>query len=197
MKITSKKIFIIFTLMILAMLFLATNVHAYDKIYWDGRMYNGKDIYYWIDSDCEYTGSIPQAVSKLRYPPGMWNPMVLNQTTTKSYSKMDFYQYYDSSTNTLAYTERYKAKTNGNENIAYLSELDYIEWIYAKIYINDYHLDGYTSDLRSTIILHEICHGYGGKDVYDNPYTIMYGYTPVVTGLTSDFNDVLVDKYDY
>ena len=90
-----------------------------------------------------------------------------------------------------------KLKTNGTENIAYLSELDSIEWIYGKIYLNDANLDPCDNDLRSTIILHEMCHVYGGKDVYDNANTIMYGRTPTVRGLTSDFNSVLVNKYNY
>lgn len=33
--------------------------------------------------------------------------------------------------------------------------------------------------------------------MYDNPNTIMYGNTPQVRGLTRDFNDVLVQKYNY
>jgi len=155
----NKKIIVLLTLTLLGILALSTTVNAAERIYWNGRLQNGKDIYYWIDSNCQYTATIPQAVSKLRYPSGMWNPMVLNRTTTKSYSKMDFYQYYDTSSTANAYTQLYKAKTNGNENIAYLSELDSIEWLYGKIYINDYYMDSYDNDLRSTIILHEMCHG--------------------------------------
>ena len=192
-----KKIVILFVLMMLAETILSTKVSAAERIYYYGKMSEGKDIYYWVDSNCQYTVSIPQAVSKLRYPSGMWNPIVLNSTTTKSYSKMDLYQIYDSSSNSNAYTQFYKAKTNGNENIAYIRELDSIEWIYNKIYINDYHMARYNSDLCSTIILHEMCHCYGGKDVYDNPNTIMYGFTPVVRELTSDFNAILVEKYNY
>lgn len=183
--------------MVVSCLFLTTNVQATERISWNGKLSSGKDILYWIDSNCQYTATIPQAVSKLRYPSGLWNPIVLNKTTIKSQSKMDFYQYYDSSSSTYAYTELYKAKTNGSENIAYLSELDSIQWLYGKIYINDAGLDPLINDLRSTIILHEMCHVYGGKDVYNNPNTIMYGYTPQVRGLTSDFNNVLVQKYNY
>jgi len=194
---SKNKLFIIGVLFVILCLGLSTKVQAAERINWNGRLKSGKDIYYWIDSSCQYTATIPQAVSKLRYPTGLWNPIVLNKTTTKSYSKMDFYQYYDSSSNLYAYTERYKAKTNGTENIAYLSELDSIEWIYGKIYLNDANLDPCDNDLRSTIILHEMCHVYGGKDVYDNANTIMYGRTPTVRGLTSDFNSVLVNKYNY
>lgn len=38
-----------------------------------------------------------------------WNPMVLNKTTTKSSSKLDFYQYYENS-GTAAKTATYKKK---------------------------------------------------------------------------------------
>ncbi len=194
---SKKKLFIIIAMFVTLFLGLSTKVKAAERIYWNGKLKSGKDIYYWIDSSCQYTAAIPNAVSKLRYPSGLWNPIVLNKTTTKSYSKMDFYQYYDSSSTLYAKTQLYKAKTNGTENIAYVNELDSIEWVYGKIYLNDAKLDPCDSDLRSTIILHEMCHVYGGKDVYDNSNTIMYGYTPAVRGLTSDFNSVLVDKYNY
>ena len=71
----------------------------------------------------KYTVAIPQAVKKLRYPKGMWNPIVLNRTTNKPSSKMDLYQYkFPDGRN--AYTEVYRAKTNGNENILTRAEMD-------------------------------------------------------------------------
>ena len=192
----SKKLILSCMIVLAICLGLPSMVNAAERISWNGRLSAGKDIYYWIDPSCTYTVSIPNAVKKIRYPSGMWNPIVLNKTSTKSYSKMDFYEYNDISSTTYAYTKLYKAKTNGTENIAYLSELDSIEWVYGKIYINDGNM-AVDNDLKSTIILHEICHVYGGKDVSDNPNTIMYGYTPVVRGLSSDFNSVLVQKYNY
>ena len=167
------------------------------KIYVDGRMKDGKNIYYWVDSGNSYADRNNESKNKLRYPKGLWNPIVLNRTYTKSYSKMDLYEIYDSTSDANAYTQYYKAKTNGSENIAYINELDYIEWIYNKIFINDYHMRNYDNDLQSTVILHEMCHCYGGADVYDNSATIMYGWTPVVRGMTKDFNDILVQKYNY
>lgn len=202
-----KKILMIITLMMLVGTIMSTKVNAAERISWNGKMNNGKDIYYWIDSSCQYTATIPQAVSKLRYPSGLWNPMVLNKTTTKSYSKMDFYQYYDANSTTIASTILYPAKINGQEqNPLTLNLLDSTNWQYAKININDGVIYppnnngncAYSTDLLSTLILHEICHAYGGKDVYDNVNTIMYGRDNIaVRSLTSDFNDVLVQKYNY
>ena len=176
---------------------MSSRVNAAQKIYVDGRMKDGKNIYYWVDSGNSYADRINESKNKLRYPKGLWNPIVLNRTYTKSYSKMDLYEIYDSTSDANAYTQYYKAKTNGSENIAYINELDYIEWIYNKIFINDYHMRNYDNDLQSTVILHEMCHCYGGADVYDNSATIMYGWTPVVRGMTKDFNDILVQKYNY
>lgn len=196
---SKKKITLIIALMIMLSATFITTVQATTNtdIDFNNCLTQGKDIAYYIVSGNQYTASIPQAVSKLRYPKGLWNPIVLNRTYTKSYSKMDLYEIYDSTSDANAYTQYYKAKTNGSENIAYINELDYIEWIYNKIFINDYHMRNYDNDLQSTVILHEMCHCYGGADVYDNSATIMYGWTPVVRGMTKDFNDILVQKYNY
>lgn len=203
----NKKIVIVAMLFFIVSLLSYTKVNAAERISWNGKMNDGKNIYYWIDSSCQYTATIPQAVSKLRYPSGLWNPMVLNKTTTKSYSKMDFYQYYDVNTISIAGTIVYPAKINGQEqNPLTLNLLDSTNWQYAKIRINDgviYPPDkngncAFDPDLLSTLILHEICHAYGGKDVYDNVNTIMFGRDSIaVRSLTSDFNDVLVQKYNY
>ncbi len=184
----------IFATIFLLNISLVANTNANERIAYNNKMHNGKNIYYWVDSSCQYKVSIPQAVSKLRYPKGMWNPIVLNKTTKKPASKMDLYQY-NTRDGANAYTQRFKAKTNGTENIMTIAEADRMDWIYGKIYINDNYMDKYDNDLRSTIILHEMCHVYGGKDVYDRTDTIMYGMTPYVRGMTKDFNDVLVNKY--
>jgi len=197
LKIKSRISVVLIFIVWIGMILIPTKTNAAERIYWYGKMTSGKDIYYWVDGSNSYGTRINEAKNKLRYPTGMWNPMVLNATKTKSWSKMDLYQYYDSSSSTYAYTERYKPKTNGNENILYLSELDTTDWQYSKIYINHSKISTQSTSVQSTIILHEMCHCYGGKDVYDNPNTIMYGYTPVVTGMTSDFNAILVSKYNY
>ena len=202
-----KKLMVLFVLFFIIGLGNCSKVNAAPFLYFDGKMTNGKDIYYWIDSSCQYTASIPQAVSKLRYPSGMWNPMVLNKTTTKSYSKMDFYQYYDENSTSPAGTNLYPAKINGKEqNPLSKSDANSMDWAYTKIYINDaviypQDLNGqcrYDPDLLSTIILHVICHAYGGNHVFEPQSCIMYYKTDfTIRGLCSDFNDVLVQKYNY
>ena len=194
MKIEKIKTILLTCLMILLYCGIFTKVKGADRIYFYGKLQNGKNIYYWINQYCQYTVAIPQAVKKLRCPKGMWNPIVLNRTTNKPSSKMDLYQYnfWDGRN---AYTEVYRAKTNGHENILTRAEMDQMDWLYGKIYINDFNMDKFYADLRSTIILHEMCHVYGGRDVYDRTDTIMYGKTSVVRGMTRDFNDVLINKY--
>ena len=93
MKIEKIKTILLTCLMILLYCGIFTKVKGADRIYFYGKLQNGKNIYYWIDQNCQYTVAIPQAVKKLRYPKGMWNPIVLNRTTNKPSSKMDLYQY--------------------------------------------------------------------------------------------------------
>lgn len=57
-------------------------------------------------------------------------------------------------------------------------------------------MDDYDNDLRSTVILHEMLHVYGCKDI-NSSSSVMYGATPHVRVLTSDANQVLVNKYNY
>lgn len=114
----------IISILIIFIITIMSNIcYAYERISWNGKLSQGKNIYYWLAPGCQYNVSISQAVSKLRYPSGMWNPIVLNRTSVKSRSKMDFYQYNDTSVRngryTYAFAERYKPKTNGNENIAF------------------------------------------------------------------------------
>ena len=86
------------------------------------------------------------------------------------------------------------------------SDANSMDWAYTKIYINDaviypQDLNGqcrYDPDLLSTIILHEICHAYGGNHVFEPQSCIMYYKTDfTIRGLCSDFNDVLLQKYNY
>lgn len=201
----TKKIMLIVILLVSSII-ISSKVNAAETLYYGGKMIAGKDICYWIDPSCQYTVTIPQAVSKLRYPSGLWNPMVLNKTTTKSQSKMDFYQVYESNTNMVAQTIRYPAKVNGEEQWPLsLDQADYTDWLYTKIQINDTKiypasLNGkckYDSDLLSTLILHEICHAYGGRHVNNLDCIMHVDDTLTVRGLCSDFNAILVQKYNY
>ena len=56
-----------------------------------------------------------------------------------------------------------------------------------------------TNQKRAAIIIHEMLHGFGLKDLYSslNKNSIMYGYSSgTATGVTSDANQILNDKYN-
>ncbi len=198
MLINKKTLLILITIFTI-ILISSTNVQAIDwsqntDIDFNNRLTEGKDIAYYIVPGNTYTASIPQAVSKLRYPSGMWNPIVLTPTSVQKQSKMDLYQYssYDGNN---AYTEVFRKNSSG-QYYQSVSEMDYNDWVYGNIHLNYTYLEGCDKDLRSTIILHEMLHVYGCKDVKFTD-SIMYFATSIVRGMTSDANNVLVQKYNY
>ncbi len=160
------------------------------------RMYSGANIKYWISSSNEYVVSIPNAANKLMYPPSSvgTNPLYLSKTTTNSSSKMDFYQY-SSSDGINAYTQNFRKNSSGKYYAMPLSEWEKYEWIYSEIRINDKYMNNYTNDQRSGIILHEMLHGYGLKNI-NKSSSIMHCKSPVgVTKMTSDANNAINSKY--
>lgn len=205
---TMKKtiLFVILTLLSIVLLsaFSKTFAYSYNGIAWDKKMTSGKDIYYWVDSSISnYSSDISASKNMLRYPPGLWNPMVLNQTTTKSWSKIDYYGD-DASGSSAASTLCFRPKVNGVEQpFTNPSQKDSENWLYAKVTIHKGHFNTHPTAVskESLIILHETCHAYGGRDVYDDAHKscIMYGWydASTATGLDSAFNQVLVDKYNY
>lgn len=74
--------------------------------------------------------------------------------------------------------------------------MDFMDWLFGKIYINDKYMDKFDNNLRSTVIVHEMLHVYGCKDI-NNTGSVMHYQTPYVRGLTNDANNVLVQKYNY
>ncbi|MBC2580151.1 hypothetical protein [Clostridium sp. DJ247] len=160
---------------------------------WNNKLTNGQDIYYWITDSNPYIDSTNTAKNKLRYPSGMWNPMVLNRTTVKSSSKMDIYQY-DTADLSNAYATVFRKNSSGVYYAMPISEKDSYDWVYGEIFLNIRYMQNYDVDLRSTIILHEMLHVYGCKDIA-NSNSIMYWLTPTVRALTSDANTVLNNKY--
>ena len=208
MKNTIKKaiIFIILTLLAIIMLstFSKSFAYSYNGIAWDKKMTSGKDIYYWVDSSASgYSSNITASKNMLRYPSGLWSPIVLNSTTTKSWSKIDYYGD-DQSGSSAAGTLCFRPKVNGIEQpFSKPSQKDSEDWLYAKITIHKGHFNAHPTAVSKSnlIILHETCHAYGGRDVYDDNHKgcIMYGWydASTATGLSSDFNQVLVDKYNY
>lgn len=205
--IKNKKVIVLFLSIIIFISFLLINTtsQAYTDIAWDKKLTQGKDIAYYITSGCQYTSAIPQAVSLLRYPSGLWNPIVLTPTTVQKQSKMDFYQIYNDGeyANTSAYTIIYRNTGSGYDALKVkngYTEPDQYDWVYGDITLNDYLMDGYGSTRKLTI-LHEMLHVYGLRDLYSSSQTwsIMYGIRDgrTATGLTSDANQVLVNKYNY
>lgn len=55
-----------------------------------------------------------------------------------------------------------------------------------------------TNAKREVILIHEMLHGYGLKDLYDsrNISSIMFGYSHgTATGVTAEVNTILTEKY--
>ncbi|MGL6247890.1 MAG: hypothetical protein ACRC3A_02240 [Culicoidibacterales bacterium] len=165
---------------------------ANTDIDFNNKLTNGQNIAYMIHPGVEYTQSIPNAVQKLMYPSGLTNNLVLNRTTNYTTSKLDFYQ--ERVVNNInAYARVFRKNTAG----AYYnstSQMDSLDWIYGEVFLNDYRMVGYSNTVREAIIIHEMLHVYGCKDI-TNSASIMYMYTPLATGVTSDANRVLNNKY--
>lgn len=198
------------------------SAHALDsteQIAWNKRLIDGTTRNYWIDSSCEYTSSIPAAVSGFTNPSGMWNPLTLYRTTVKSYSVIDFYQVRsatDEYKGVLAKTRSFRKTSSGNYYHMDASEKDTYDWNYCEITINDYYLcdsfynstiaslpssvtGGSANNFRRKVIMHELGHVYGCKDLKksSNKDSLMYenGVVGTGTSMTSDVNNVLNDKY--
>lgn len=195
LKIISKRNLLLIAIIFFSITFnMKLKVNANTDIDWNNRLIDGKDIAYYIIPGNEYTVSIPQAVKKLINPSGMWNPIKLSATSVQKHSKMDIYEYSEADGRN-ANTSVFIKNSNGvYENST--ARKDSIDWLFGDIHINDNYMSGYDNDLRSTIILHEMLHVYGCKDII-NENSIMYKSTPLVRSLTSDANDVLIAKYDY
>lgn len=171
-----------------------------ESLAWSKSLTQGRDISYWIAPGNEYTVSIPRAVQKLMYPGnGMSNCLVLSRTTVNQQSKLDLHQYTDRwDQGTLGYTELFRKNSSGKYYAMYISELNTHDWVYGEVNINDYYLQHETSAIKEKVILHEMLHVYGLRDLYNtsNRHSIMYwDIRGSATGLTSDANGVLNSKY--
>lgn len=167
------------------------------------KMSPGQNIGYKIFPGNEYTSTIPGAISMLMYPPGsLSNPLVLWQTTVTANSQMDFYQYNDPGDGRAAVTSVWFKDSNGNgEDYIKMApiQMDWYNWRYAEVRMNDAMLDPMSTSKRKLVVLHEMLHGYGLRDLVtaaNKPrvmYQFMSGWT--ATGLTAAENAVLVAKY--
>lgn len=198
---------------------LVSALDSSESIAWNKKLSNGTTFNYWIDSNCEYTSSIPSAANGLMYPNGLYNPISMYQTNIKSNSIMDFYQISSCSgfwENTAGATSTFRKNSSGQYYQMSNIEKDCYDWIYAEITINDYYLctsvfnsyfapygdnitGGNVNTFRKKIIIHEMCHALGCKDLkYEgNKDSIMYYIGTAGTGLslTTDANQVLINKY--
>lgn len=171
---------------------IIANATTNTDIDWNKKLIDGRNIAYMINSGVEYTVSIPNALNKLMYPSGLSNNLVLNITNNYMTSKLDFYQY--SAVDRInASASVYRKNSSGNYYNS-TSEKDIYDWVYGEIQINDNYMNNYNNTIREAILIHEMLHVYGLKDI-SNSNSIMYYATPKVTGVTSDANNVLNNKY--
>ena len=190
---------ILFSIIVVTMIMTSmVSIVSAETVSWKNKLYQGTSINYWLHSNVEYTVSIPNAIHKLMYPIGMTNRLVLKQTTVNSSSKMDFHQYDDPYTRTIAFAKSFRKNSSGNYYAMPVSEKDQFDWIYGEVHINDAIMDGFSSAEKEGTLIHEMLHVYGLKDLYhySNQGSIMYGYRPNgVNNLTSDSNAALNSKY--
>lgn len=186
----------LFMALILALQGIPNFAEAATRICWNKKMTGGSSILYWVDSNVSYSTAIRNAEKEIEIPAaGYSNPMKMSKTTTKSSSKMDFYQISNSGTSAIASTYSYRANSSTPMNV---TDKDKYDWYWCKIELNQALMKNFTASKRATIIVHEILHAYGGKDTYssDQKSSIMYGYSNgTATGVTKDANNFLNEKY--
>ena len=171
-------------------------VKAADRICWNKKMNHGGSICYWVSSDVIYTSNIRDAEIEIEIPAaGYKNSMKMSKTTEKKQSQIDFYQYSDANSSTVAATYSYLA---GSQTPMYVSDKDNYDWQWCKVELNKALINQKTYAGRTVTCVHEMLHAFGGKDTYssDQKWSIMYGYSSrTATGVTSDANAFLNEKY--
>jgi hypothetical protein len=165
-------------------------------IIYNNKMTVGRNIYYYIDPSNLYTSSIPNAVNKLMYPVGMNNDLVLSRTYNKQNSKIDFYMKRERN-GVNASASVWKKNSAGEYYAMPVNQKDTYDWVYGEVTLNDYYMSNYSTTIRENIIIHEMLHVYGCKDI-NKPTSIMHytnGWSSTVKGVTSDANNVINTKY--
>ncbi|MGL4588989.1 MAG: hypothetical protein ACRCUP_01955 [Mycoplasmatales bacterium] len=168
---------------------------ANTDIDYNRKLINGKSIAYRISPEVDYTVSIQNAINKLTRPPASVgkNRLVLKKTDDHNASKMDFYQYRRAD-RFNGYATKFRKNSNNRYYAVSAAEQEKYDWVYGEIKLNDYYMSKYTNTVKEVIILHEMLHIYGLKNV-SNPSSVMYYLTPRATGLTKDANVALNKKY--
>lgn len=212
-------VLIMFAVAVSAFALDSSETIAYKKKMTTAGMGPGK-IHYWIDSGCTYTVSIPNAASGLANPPGgLTNPLALSYTSVQSYAKMEFYEIYGTQgiwEKAFAATMVFRKNGSGIYEVMTAVEREFSDWVYATIFLNealmgDAHWNstlkklptnitgGSVNAFRKKVIMHEMAHAFGCKDLYNNSNkdSLMFANGIASTGInvTSDVNKVFNDKY--
>ena len=175
-----------------------------ERIDWAKEMTLATSINYWLAPGNTYTVSIPNAVQTLMYPnTGQYNPLNLYPTTIQQKAKIELYQDNNVSPYTAA-TSVYRKNSSGIYYAMPIAEKDTYDWVWAKIILFENNMVNLSSDLKKTIIVHEMLHAYGLRDLYNysNNNSIMHGYwdqwtqSVIQAGVTNDANNILNEKYN-
>jgi len=162
--------------------------------------------YWWATSgskavNSKFQNRILAAREKIMYPGGgMTNPIILWRTTNNNDSKMDFYQMnLGDDIPAIATSWRRPTPTSQYQRMQ-LSDKDKFNWVYGEITLNHKFVEKHdpSDTLLEAIIIHEMMHVYGAKNIYDNRKSIMHGHPDQwqnVKGLTADANQLLRNKY--
>ncbi|MDR1409589.1 MAG: hypothetical protein LBJ12_04845, partial [Oscillospiraceae bacterium] len=157
--------------------------------------------YYWEPSgslslNANYQNRVVSVRERIMYPGGgMTNPIILWRTTVYSDSKMDFTQNNNLLSGAAASTSVWR-KNSSNQWYNSTNQMDTYDWVFGKITLNHYYMKDYSNAKNELIIMHEMMHVYGAKDISDDPSSIMYKKTSwTCTGLTPDANKLLNNKY--
>ncbi len=173
-------------------------VKAADTIAWENKLIGGSSILYYVDSGCmSYSSVIYSAEVEMEIPANtsLTNNIKMSRTSIKSSSQMDIYKINQSYTTAVARTSCYLPNSS---QPMYVYQKDQYDWYWAKIEINAPLFDDYSYSKQKVIVVHEMLHAYGLRDLYDdsNYWSIMYNNVfGTATGMTVDANNVLRDKY--
>ncbi|MDR1410542.1 MAG: hypothetical protein LBJ12_09875 [Oscillospiraceae bacterium] len=176
---------------------------AYPNIAVSKKLTIGTNIAYMVHGTCKtnYLSRIVAARERIMYPPGLSNPIILWRTETYADSKMDFYQVSETAGNWYGSTTRFRRVAPGSATSSFsaisLAQADTYDWIYGEIKLNHPKMQTYSAAKQELVIVHEMLHVYGCKDLTGGnsimlPIAI---HTGTVTQVTKDANDVLVEKY--
>lgn len=123
--------------------------------------------------------------------PGWSNPINF-YAVSEANSNMDFKQTYDKNSRYSAYVETYKY----GRILVTPAQKDYMDWRFGVIHLNEYRMGSMNSNDVIGIIVHEIGHVLGLKDVNNINVSIMhFNDERFHKRVTNDANSAIVRKY--